>query len=49
MMQGVQEADAVVFLGYHTGAGVHGVLAHTYLGAGLTGLRIDGEPPTRAG
>ncbi|WP_035844307.1 M55 family metallopeptidase [Kitasatospora azatica] len=43
MMQGVQDADAVVFLGYHTGAGVHGVLAHTYLGAGLTGFRIDGE------
>lgn len=44
MMQGVEDADAVVFLGYHTGAGVHGVLAHTYLGAGLTGFRIDGEP-----
>jgi D-amino peptidase len=44
MMQGVEAADAVVFLGYHTGAGLPGVLAHTYLGAGLTGFRIDGEP-----
>lgn len=43
MMQGVEDADAVVFLGYHTGAGAGGVLAHTYLGAGLTGFRIDGE------
>ncbi|MEV8094394.1 M55 family metallopeptidase [Kitasatospora sp. NPDC085879] len=43
MMQGVQDADAVVFLGYHTGAGARGVLAHTYLGSGLTGFRIDGS------
>ncbi|NYI04780.1 M55 family metallopeptidase [Allostreptomyces psammosilenae] len=44
MMQGVDEADAVAFVGYHTGAGRRGVLAHTYLGAGLLDLRIDGAP-----
>ncbi|WP_411104227.1 M55 family metallopeptidase [Streptomyces sp. cmx-4-9] len=43
MMHGVQDADAAVFLGYHTGAGRRGVLAHTYLGVGLTGFRINGE------
>lgn len=32
MMQGIDSGvDGVVFLGYHTGAGVDGVLAHTYL------------------
>ncbi|MER5740170.1 MULTISPECIES: M55 family metallopeptidase [unclassified Streptomyces] len=44
MMAGIELADAVVFLGYHTGAGQQGVLSHTYLGTGLTGFRIDGEP-----
>ncbi|MGW0117848.1 M55 family metallopeptidase [Streptomyces sp. NPDC003327] len=44
MMAGIESADAVVFLGYHTGAGEQGVLSHTYLGTGLTGFRIDGEP-----
>ncbi|MFE1231056.1 M55 family metallopeptidase [Streptomyces sp. NPDC058745] len=44
MMQGADRAEAVVFLGYHTGAGQQGVLSHTYLGAGLTAFRIDGEP-----
>ncbi|WP_435971440.1 M55 family metallopeptidase [Streptomyces sp. Qhu_M48] len=44
MMEGIERADAVVFLGYHTGAGQQGVLAHTYLGTGLTAFRIDGEP-----
>ncbi|MFD7986169.1 M55 family metallopeptidase [Kitasatospora indigofera] len=43
MMHGVQDADGVVMLGYHTGAGEEGVLAHTYLGMGLVGFRIDGE------
>ncbi|MFD3870058.1 M55 family metallopeptidase [Streptomyces sp. NPDC058623] len=43
MMHGVQDADAAVFLGYHTGAGQSGVLAHTYLGVGLTGFRINGQ------
>lgn len=44
MMQGLQDADAVAFVGYHTGAGERGVLAHTYLGAGLQALRINGAP-----
>ncbi|MEU7697825.1 M55 family metallopeptidase [Streptomyces sp. NPDC039028] len=44
MMEGIDRADAVVFLGYHTGAGQQGVLSHTYLGTGLTAFRIDGEP-----
>ncbi|WP_267885056.1 M55 family metallopeptidase [Streptomyces globisporus] len=44
MMEGIDRADAVVFLGYHTGAGQRGVLSHTYLGTGPTAFRIDGEP-----
>ncbi|MFB7029990.1 MULTISPECIES: M55 family metallopeptidase [unclassified Streptomyces] len=44
MMEGIDRADAVVFLGYHTGAGQQGVLSHTYLGTALTAFRIDGEP-----
>jgi D-amino peptidase len=44
MMQGVQDTDAVVFLGYHTGAGERGVLAHTYIWSGLQQLRINGVP-----
>ena len=46
MMDGVTDADAVAFVGYHAGAGEPGVLAHTYLGAVLTGLWINGEPAT---
>jgi D-amino peptidase len=41
MMQGVQDTDAAVFLGYHTGAGERGVLAHTYVWSGLQQLRIN--------
>ncbi|MFJ6213373.1 M55 family metallopeptidase [Streptomyces sp. NPDC092296] len=44
MMEGVLQADAVAFVGYHTGSGEPGVLAHTYLGTGLLRLRINGEP-----
>lgn len=44
MMDGVADADAVAFVGYHAGAGEPGVLAHTYMAAGLTGLWINGEP-----
>jgi D-amino peptidase len=32
----------VAFLGYHTGAGDEGVLAHTYLGNSVTGVFVDG-------
>jgi D-amino peptidase len=43
MMQGVDSGvDGVVFLGYHAGAGVDGVLAHTYLPNQITGVWLDG-------
>ncbi|AXI80494.1 M55 family metallopeptidase [Peterkaempfera bronchialis] len=44
MMEGVLDADAVAFVGYHAGGGQPGVLAHTYLSTGLLQLRINGEP-----
>lgn len=44
MMQGIEGADAVVFLGYHAGAGEKGVLSHTYLGNSILGVWLDGEP-----
>jgi D-amino peptidase len=48
MMQGIDGAhgrmDGVVFLGYHTGAGTRGVLAHTYLENSVTGVWLDGVP-----
>ena len=43
MMQGIDSGvDGVVFLGYHTGAGADGVLAHTYLENSITEVRLDG-------
>lgn len=43
MMQGIESGvDGVVFLGYHTGAGVDGVLAHTYMENSITGVWLDG-------
>lgn len=43
MMQGIEsDVDGVVFLGYHTGAGSPGVLAHTYLENSITGVWLDG-------
>ncbi|ONI80022.1 peptide ABC transporter substrate-binding protein [Actinosynnema sp. ALI-1.44] len=43
MMHGIDsQMDAVVFLGYHTGAGTDGVLAHTYLENSITGVWLDG-------
>ncbi|MET9826763.1 MULTISPECIES: M55 family metallopeptidase [unclassified Streptomyces] len=45
MMQGLETGvDAVAFVGYHTGAGEEGVLAHTYLSHSILGVRVDGEP-----
>lgn len=44
MMQGVEDADAVAFIGYHTGAGRQGVLSHTYIGRTILGVVINGEP-----
>lgn len=44
MMEGIDSGvDAVAFLGYHTGAGEQGVLAHTYLSHSILDVRIDGE------
>jgi D-amino peptidase len=43
MMEGIQRSpDAVAFVGYHTGAGELGVLAHTYLPNTITAVRING-------
>ncbi|MEV3870277.1 M55 family metallopeptidase [Streptomyces sp. NPDC049906] len=45
MVEGVQhgDIDGIAFLGYHTGAGMEGVLAHTYLANSLTGVWLNGE------
>jgi D-amino peptidase len=45
MVEGVQhgDVDGIAFLGYHTGAGSEGVLAHTYLANSLTGVWLNGE------
>ncbi|MDQ8705649.1 M55 family metallopeptidase [Streptomyces sp. LHD-70] len=40
--QGEQAVDGIAFVGYHTGAGADGVLAHTYLANSLTGVWING-------
>lgn len=46
MVEGVQHPDVcgVAFVGYHTGAGTDGVLAHTYLANSITGVWVDGVP-----
>jgi D-amino peptidase len=44
MMQGLDTADGVAFVGYHAGAGEPGVLAHTYLANSITGVWLDGSP-----
>lgn len=46
MVEGVQHGgvDGVAFLGYHSGAGAEGVLAHTYLPNSITGVWVDGRP-----
>jgi D-amino peptidase len=45
MVEGVQhgDVDGIAFVGYHTGAGTEGVLAHTYLANSLTGVWVDGH------
>ena len=44
MMEGIDDSpDLVAFVGYHTGAGEPGVLAHTYLPNSITSVRINGE------
>ncbi|GAA3159605.1 MULTISPECIES: M55 family metallopeptidase [Streptomyces] len=44
MVEGVQhgDVDGIAFIGYHTGAGTEGVLAHTYLANSLTGVWVNG-------
>ncbi|MET7530665.1 M55 family metallopeptidase [Streptomyces goshikiensis] len=44
MVEGVQhgDVDGVAFVGYHTGAGAEGVLAHTYLANSITGVWVNG-------
>lgn len=44
MVEGIQhgDVDAVAFIGYHTGAGAKGVLAHTYLANSITGVWLNG-------
>ena len=43
MMQGIDSGlDGVAFLGYHAGAGVDGVLSHTYLPNSIIGVFLDG-------
>ncbi|GAA3377632.1 M55 family metallopeptidase [Streptomyces sannanensis] len=44
MVEGVQhgDVDAIAFIGYHTGAGAEGVLAHTYLANSITGVWLNG-------
>jgi len=45
MLQGLEPGvDALAFVGYHTGAGEHGVLAHTYLSHSVLAVRLDGRP-----
>ncbi|MFC4786055.1 M55 family metallopeptidase [Nocardioides sp. MAHUQ-72] len=45
MMEGIDRSpDVVAFIGYHTGAGERGVLAHTYLPNTITSVRINGSP-----
>ncbi|UQX03854.1 M55 family metallopeptidase [Streptomyces sp. RerS4] len=45
MVEGVQhgDVDGVAFVGYHTGAGAEGVLAHTYLANSITGVWLNGR------
>ncbi|QPP05797.1 M55 family metallopeptidase [Streptomyces bathyalis] len=45
MVEGVQhgDVDGIAFVGYHTGAGTEGVLAHTYLANSITGVWVDGS------
>lgn len=44
MVEGVQhgDVDGIAFVGYHTGAGEAGVLAHTYLANSITGVWVNG-------
>jgi D-amino peptidase len=43
MVEGVQhgDVDGIAFVGYHAGAGMEGVLAHTYLANSITGVWLN--------
>jgi D-amino peptidase len=43
MVEGVQhgDVDGIAFVGYHAGAGMEGVLAHTYLASSITGVWLN--------
>ncbi|MER5939876.1 M55 family metallopeptidase [Streptomyces sp. NPDC001928] len=43
MVEGVQhgDIDGIAFVGYHTGAGMEGVFAHTYLPNSITGVWLN--------
>ncbi|MET8028293.1 M55 family metallopeptidase [Streptomyces avermitilis] len=45
MVEGVQhgDVDGIAFIGYHAGAGMEGVLAHTYLPNSITGVWVNDE------
>ncbi|MGW3244612.1 M55 family metallopeptidase [Streptomyces sp. NPDC001070] len=51
MVEGVQhgDVDGIAFVGFHTGAGTEGVLAHTYLPNSITGVWVNGSPPASEG
>jgi D-amino peptidase len=44
MVEGVQhgDVDGIAFVGYHAGAGMEGVLAHTYLPNSITAVWLNG-------
>ena len=46
MVEGIQHPDVagVAFVGSHTGAGMDGVLAHTYLANSITGVWVNSVP-----
>lgn len=43
MVEGVQrgDVDGIAFVGYHAGAGMEGVLAHTFLANSITGVWLN--------
>jgi D-amino peptidase len=48
MVQGISRGDAVaLFVGYHAGSGMEGVLSHTF-STNFTELRVNGRPMTEA-
>lgn len=44
MVEGVENTDAAIFLGYHSKAGSKGVLDHTYFGRVIYEVRINDLP-----